>query len=93
MIKASDLVKQQHEKDKRKFDTYNKIYKKIEKKISLESAANNYYTLYEIPELILGIPLFNVRESSLYIKKQLEKNGFKVDHYDPNKLLITWLPS
>ena len=93
MIKASDLVKEQHDKDKRKLDTYNKIYIKVEQKIKSVSSSNNYFTLYEVPQLILGIPLYDITETCLYISKKLKKNGFNVEYYKPNKLLIIWLPS
>jgi hypothetical protein len=92
MIKASDLIKQQSKKNKRKLDTFDKIYKKIESKILQESSGNYYFTLYEIPKFIIGIPLYNVAEAGLYLSKQLTNNGFIVEIYETNKLLISWFP-
>ena len=50
MIKANDLIKQQKEKELKKRVIYDKIYTLIEKKISLSSQSDNYYTLFLIPE-------------------------------------------
>ena len=90
MIKASDIKKIQKEKDERKTVTYNKIYDRIEKKILLASKGNTNYTTYEIPQLILGLPLYSLKECSKYVKKKLEDNGFKTELYEQNILLIKW---
>jgi hypothetical protein len=91
MIKAGDLIKQQTERSKKKYDTFDKIYKNIENKIRIASHGNNYYTTYEIPEFILGIPLYKTQEASLYIMEKLKKNEFNVEYFEPNTLLINWL--
>jgi hypothetical protein len=92
LIKAEDLIKDQYERNKRKQDTFNKIYKNIENKIKIASIGNNYYTVYEIPEFILGIPLYCTKDAIIYLKKKLVENGFYVEHFEPNILLINWLP-
>lgn len=92
MVKAEDLRKEQNERNDKKKKTFKKIYKKIEQKISVANSINNFYILYEIPEFILGIPLYSINDAIHYIKHKLKKNGFKVESYPPNKLLIEWFP-
>ena len=92
MVKASDLIKEQNERNDKKKSTFKKIYKKIEQKIYVANSINDYYILYEVPEFILGIPLYSINEAITYIKHKLKKNGFKVEYYLPNKLLIEWFP-
>jgi hypothetical protein len=93
MVKAKDLIKSQEEKKKIKEKTFKKILERIEKKISIASNSDFYYTYYEIPELILGLPLYSVQDCIKYVKKKLEKNGFKVLFSEPNILLISWQPN
>jgi hypothetical protein len=93
IIKASDLCKEQKERTKQKTITFDKIYKNIENKIKIASMGNNYFTVYEIPEFILGIPLYNMMESVVYLIDKLQSNGFKTEHFKPNILLINWLNS
>jgi uncharacterized protein (DUF302 family) len=93
MVKAKDLIKIQEEKKKLKEKTYKKILERIEKKISIASNGDFYYTYYEVPELILGLPLYSVKDCILYVKKKLEHNGFKVIISEPNTLIISWNPS
>ena len=84
MVTASELIREQHERDNRKYITYNKIYKLIEKKINLASTGNNYYMWYQIPEFLLGLPLYSVIGCQLYIQSQLKINGFDTVFYVPN---------
>lgn len=93
MVKAKDLIKSQEEKKKLKENTYKKILERIEKKISIASNSDFYFTYYEVPELLLGLPLYSVKDCIIYVTKKLEKNGFKVNFYEPNVLLISWQPN
>ncbi len=90
MVKAQDLIKSQKEREKIKYKTFSKIYSNIEKKITIASASNFYYVWYEIPEFIIGFPLYNVTECKSVVIKQLQDNGFKVEEFDNNIILVSW---
>jgi len=89
MVKASELVKQQQDKDKLKDKIYNKIYKRIEKKIINASATNLYECWYDVPEFILNLPLYNIEDCMNYLVIILNKNEFKVER-NHNILYISW---
>lgn len=90
MVKASDLIKEQKKKDELKKKTYKKIYHKVEKKILMASSVNSYYCTYEIPNFILGLPLYTWADCKSYIVEKLKKNGFKVKDYSVNVIIISW---
>ena len=92
MIKASELIKQQKDRDLLKHKTYEKIYAIIEKKISLASLGNNYYTWYEIPQTLIGVSSYSIGDCEKYIGRKLKDNGFNAEFYDPNILYINWIP-
>lgn len=92
MVKADDLIKQQKERESRKLITYEKIYDHIEKKISMASSGNYYYTWYQIPEILIGFPSYSLNDCLIYTKKKLIKDGFEVIIYNPNILYISWNP-
>lgn len=92
MVKADDLIKEQKEREERKKITFDKIYKLVEKKIIVASAGDYYYTWYQIPEFLVGLPIYSLDECAKYIKDKLKKNGFESDLYEPNILLIKWFP-
>ena len=73
MVKASDLVKQQKERESKKFKTFDKVYDLIEKKICLASSGNHYHTLYQIPEFLIGLPLYSKKDCQAYIVDKLKK--------------------
>ncbi len=93
MVKAEDLINMQKEREKIKFKTFNKVFNTVEKKITIASSSNYYYVWYEVPQYIIGEPLYNYNECIEYIIKKIISNGFKVNIYEPNVLLISWFPS
>ena len=90
MVKAQDLINIQKEREKIKYKTFSKIYSNIEKKINLASSNNFYYVWYEIPEFIIGYPLYNLEDCKNIIIKQIKENGFIIEEFDKNIILITW---
>ena len=92
MVKAQDLIHDQKEREKIKYKTFAKIYKNIEKKITLASSSNFYYIWYDIPEFLIGSPLFNLKECKKSIINQLKENGFEIEEYSNTLLLIKWFP-
>jgi hypothetical protein len=92
MVKADKLIKEQIERDERKKITFDKVFLKIEKKIILASAANYYYCWYSIPEFIVGLPMYSLKECKEFIEIKLKKDGFKTEFFEPNIVLVNWFP-
>lgn len=92
MVKADKLIKEQKKREDKKKETFNKILEKVEKKIILASSANYYFTWYSIPQFIIGLPLYSLTECKDYIIRKVDKNGFKIEFFEPNILLIKWFP-
>ena len=92
MIKAKDLIKEQEERENKKKIIYDKIYYLIEKKIYLSSTNNNYYTWFQIPQFLIGLPLYSMNKCQTYILTKLKQNGFTIELYPSNILLIKWFP-
>ena len=92
MVKAQDLINMQKEREKIKFKTFNKVFDTIEKKIIIASSSNFYYVWYQVPQYIIGEPLYNSNECTEYIIKKIKSNGFEVENYEPNILLVSWFP-
>ncbi len=92
MVKAQDLINNQKEREKIKYKTFGKIYNNIEKKIAIASSSNFYYAWYEIPEFIMGFPLYNVSDCKKNVIRQLKDNGFDIEEFENNIILIKWFP-
>jgi len=89
MVTASELVKKQKKKEDEKKKVYEKIYERIVKKIKMASDLNFFQCNYEIPELLLGIPIYNLSDCIEYVDKKLQKNEFKTA-WRNNIVTIDW---
>jgi len=93
MVKAEDLIKQQKKRKELKNKTYLKVYERVEKKILLSSKSDFYECDYEVPSLLIGVPIYSVSECEKFLIKKLKKNGFKVKkNDDKNNINISWYP-
>ena len=92
MLNADELIKEQKSREDRKYITFEKIYKMVEVKIRNASICNNYYTWYQVPEFLVGLPAYSYHECNTYIHDKLKKSNFETDFYPPNILLIKWYP-
>ncbi len=92
MVKAKDLINLQKDRENTKFITFDKIYTNIEKKICLASTSNQYYTWYQIPDILIGFPVYSRVECEKYVIEKLQKDGFTIEFFEPNILLIKWFP-
>ena len=48
------------------------------------------YCFYQVPEFIIGLPLYDVKELRNYIINSLKNNGFELLYIEPNWLFIYW---
>ncbi len=90
MVKASDIIKEQQQLEKNKEKTFKKILEKINTKIKATAITSNKFCWMEIPEFIIGLPLYDVNECIKYLRKKLKKNGFTTSLIKNNILLVTW---
>ena len=91
-INLDDLYEKKKQSDIKKVATYNKILKRIHSKIKVTSRQrnNNQCCWYVVPELILGVPMFDHVNCINYIIEKLDENGFRIKYTHPNLLFISW---
>lgn len=92
MVKASELLKKHKEDKKTKEKIYEKVFLAIEKKILMANNSGALYCWYQIPEFFINLPIYNVKNCTIYVKKKLKMNGFMIEWFKPNILLISWAP-
>jgi hypothetical protein len=78
-------------REDRKFKTFEHIldmcYQKI---INTNKNSNDCCTTFVCPNLVFGLPLFNLDECIMFIMQKLNEKGFNVHLAIPNKLFISW---
>lgn len=71
---------------------YNAILNRIHNKIKLTSRQqiDSHYCWFVIPEVMIGVPKYDVATCISYVIGKLQENGFNVRYTHPNLLLISW---
>tara|TARA_Y100000389_G_scaffold113691_3_gene110834 strand:- start:174 stop:761 length:588 start_codon:yes stop_codon:yes gene_type:complete len=71
---------------------YNAILNRIHNKIKLTSRQqiNTHYCWFIIPEVMIGVPKYDIATCISYVIDKLQNNGFNVRYTHPNLLLISW---
>jgi len=85
-----DIHKKQQQKEEKRMMIYNKILKRVFRKIKLAVDGSHEFCLYQMPEYIPGFPIYNMTECLFYIINFLTSKGFQSKYCHPLVIFITW---
>ena len=74
----------------KRMELYDSILKKCHSRILYNSGLQRTYCFYQIPEFVIGTPLYDILELRNYIMNSLKTNGFEILYIEPNWLFIYW---
>ena len=89
-IDMKELYSTINQKTLRRMELYDSILKKCHSRILYNSGLQRTYCFYQIPEFVIGTPLYDISELRNYIMNSLKTNGFKILYIEPNWLFIYW---
>ena len=89
-IDMKELYSTINEKTLKRMELYDSILKKCHSRILYNSGIQRSYCFYQIPEFVIGIPLYDVSELKNYITNSLKTNGFEIMNIEPNWVFIYW---
>ena len=89
-INVNQIQKNRQERDKLKYATYKRILEKCYLKIKQCSDKDLEYCIYNIPDFILGEPLFNKQFCSEFLTEHLNMNGFSSKFLPPRYIFVSW---
>ena len=91
-LDPQSLYSDQERRDTLKLKTYNNILEQAHTKIRTISRMpqNDKSLLFQVPEFVMGVPRFNMRDCILYIVWNLRHSNFEVQYYPPILLWISW---
>ena len=87
-----DLYKSVNDKKANKKNTFAHVLKKAHGKIQLAAKMDHYACFFEVPEYIVGVPMYSLTECITYVINQLKDNGFVVRYMYPKTIFICWDP-
>jgi hypothetical protein len=87
-----ELYKSINDKKASKINHFEQVLLKCHAKIKLAAKNNHFACFFEVPEFVIGLPLFNVTECITYIINALKDNGFVVKYLYPKTVYVSWDP-
>ncbi len=89
-IDMKELYSNINQKTLKRMELYDSILKKCHSRIIYNSGLQRTHCFYQIPEFVIGTPLYDVSELRNYIMNSLKTNGFDILYVEPNWLFIYW---
>jgi hypothetical protein len=89
-VNIYDLYRGIQTKKLKRLECYEVVLEKCCTKI--KSAANNeqFKIIYEVPEMVIGLPAYKIDYCIAFIIARLRKNGFIVEYIYPRALYVSW---
>jgi hypothetical protein len=81
-----------NKKQQNRTNVYEQILIKCHFKIKTAANKEQYEVIYDVPQYVVGLPLFNINKCIDFLVKSLNENGFKVVYNFPKFLHISWYP-
>lgn len=85
-----ELHKTVNEKKARKNECYEKVLSICHKKILMATENKQLKCIFEVPEYIIGYPIFDLNSCIKFIVHALKINGFSIKYFFPKILYISW---
>lgn len=91
-IDLDELYERKQQHDINTTNSYNTILNRIHNRIKNTSRKqlNEHYCWFVVPEMMIGVPRYDVAHCITYVMDKLEDNGFKLRYTHPNLLFISW---
>jgi hypothetical protein len=90
MYNVNEIKKFIHEREKGRLIIYEEILEKCYHRIQSSVIRDDPFSLYVVPDFIIGKPTYNFANCIQYIIFRLKNNGFQVKYIYPNALQIEW---
>ena len=92
MLNLDELRKNNKFKKELMIETFDMIYEQCCEKIKFIGAKNEEMEYYfETPDLIMGRPLYKLKDAISYVIDKLKTVGFtELKFYEPNIIYISW---
>ena len=91
-INIEDLYEKEQRRNQRLVSTFNKILNRVHKRITTVARCkhSDKFVFFNVPEFILGEPMYDKTHCIAFIVTQLEENEFMVRYIHPNTLYVSW---
>lgn len=89
-INILNLHEEINRKKERRILHFQRVLQTCHRKIKNASKQEHTRVYFDVPEFVLGLPVFNLSECITYLFTKLKENGFFVRFIPPKILYISW---
>ena len=72
----------------KRYQKFDDILKRLHNRIKYHAINEKTYCFFQIPEFIIGVPLYNINDLKEYLIKSLQKDGFEYMYIEPNLSIL-----
>lgn len=90
-LSINELYNLQKKKKQLRTVAFDRVIELVHKRIRNVSGYGGLNTFYEVPGLLVGYPLYDVRECTKYVVDALRKNGFLVQILPPPHICVIYV--
>ena len=91
-VNVFDLYRNIHQKKMKRLSGYDAVLQKCYGRVRQANALDQMRIMFEVPDFILGVPLYDIQRCMAYMIHQLRTHGFVVTYYFPRILYVSWDP-
>ena len=89
-LNINSLYETMYERNLKRYEKFDDILRRLHNRIKYNAKNEKTFCFFQIPEFIIGVPLYNIEDLKEYLMKSLQKDGFQYMYVDPNWLFVTW---
>ena len=89
-ITVFDLYNGMRDREQRHYEAFSIVLERAYSRIRKCASVNRYDCVFDVPEIVIGKPIFDVNKCTRFIMNNLMHNGFKVEYVFPRYLNISW---
>ena len=91
-ISIDSLYEKKQKRNLKQISIFNKILNRIHKRIQhiARNKQSDTHIWFNVPEYIVGEPIYDKGECIGYLVSKLDDNGFHIKYMHPNALFISW---
>ena len=89
-LNINSLFEEMDQKVLNRLKMFDDILVQIHNKIKYQSKNKTFFCTHQIPEFLIGKPLYKVEDLKKYIIDSLKRDKFDVLYVHPNFLFISW---
>ena len=85
-----ELHEEINKKKKKRSQSFDHVLGTCHQKIKNASKKELVKVFFDVPEFVIGLPVYDLTECIKHLIKSLEENGFLVQYFFPKLLYISW---